>query len=147
MQTFGAEIPKSLNAVRAWLEKQGVALAGTPFIRYNVIDMERELDVEIGWPVAIRMMGEEPISAGVFPAGRYATAIHTGPYDELMAATASLLDWAEKHGIVWDCWPTDKGEAWGARFEFYPTDPVADPDPAKWQTELVFKLADSQSKS
>ena len=146
LQTFGAEIPKSLNAVHAWLEKQGLAPAGAPFIRYNVIDMERELDVEIGWPVTTPMTAEAPISSGVFPAGRYATAIHIGSYDGLMASTAALLYWADMQGIVWDRRPTDRGEAWGARFEFYLSDPAVEPDPEKWRTELAFMLADSQPK-
>jgi hypothetical protein len=71
-----------------------------------------------------------------------------GPYEGLMQATADLLAWAEKKGIVWDKRPAGpKSEAWRARVENYLTDPTKEPDPAKWETELAFKLADDQRAS
>jgi hypothetical protein len=46
--------------------------------------------------------------------------IYTGPYEGLMQATADLLAWAEKKGVVWDKWPAgSKGEGWRARIENY----------------------------
>jgi hypothetical protein len=33
-----------------WLAARGVAPSGPPFLRYNVIDMERELQIEAGVP-------------------------------------------------------------------------------------------------
>ena len=37
---------------------------------------------------------------------------------------------------------TPDGEAWGCRLEIYVTNPADQPDPATWQTQLAFKLAD-----
>jgi hypothetical protein len=34
------------------------------------------------------------------------------------------------------------GDRWGARLEFYLTDPAEEPDMSKWQTQLAFRLAD-----
>jgi hypothetical protein len=59
-----------------------------------------------------------------------------------MAATASLLDWAAGHGLVWGKVPTPQGECWGARLEIYLIDPQEEPDMNDWVTELAFRLAD-----
>ena len=67
---------------------------------------------------------------------------HTGAPDTLMAATAALLEWAEAQGLAWDVAQTDEGEKWGCRVEFYLTDPAAQPDMTRWQTQLAFRLAD-----
>ena len=37
--------------VFGWLGARGLAPAGPPFFRYNVIDMARQLDVEAGVPI------------------------------------------------------------------------------------------------
>jgi hypothetical protein len=38
--------------------------------------------------------------------------------------------------------PIGRGDAFGGRVEFYPTDPEEEPDPSKWQTDVAFRLAD-----
>jgi len=47
-----------------------------------------------------------------------------------------------QQALVWDKRETDNGEEWGARFESYLTDPSAEPDQEKWQTEIYMRLAD-----
>ena len=92
-----------------------------------------------------RSTGDNRITADTLPAGRYATIVYTGPYEGLMQATADLLAWAQNKGIVWDKWAAgSRGEGWRARIEHYLTDPREEPNSAKWQTELAFKLADDQ---
>jgi effector-binding domain-containing protein len=117
-----------------------VAPAGPPFFRYNVIDMERQLDVEAGVPVEAAIEGDERVLVGLLPSGRYATAMHTGPYDGLIGAVDSLLRWADSRGLDWDKSSGDDGEHWGCRLEIYLTDPSKQPDPAKWETQLAFRL-------
>ena len=103
--------------------------------------MERTLEVEVGIPVSAAVEGDERVLAGVLPAGRYALSAHTGHPAGLGDATAVLLDWAAKHGHAWDVTDTPEGQRWGARLEFYTTDPREEPDMDKWETELVFRLA------
>ena len=71
LQEMGAGlIPRLLGEVLAWLEKQGVAAAGAPFIRYHVIDMESKLDIELGVPVATTLAGDGASPPAFFrPAG------------------------------------------------------------------------------
>jgi effector-binding domain-containing protein len=86
--------------------------------------------------------GDGRVIAGVLPAGRYVIMRHVGHPDELMAATGSLLDWAAEQGLTWDVSPSPAGDRWGARLEIYHSDPDVEPDMTKWETELVFRLAD-----
>ena len=43
--------------VFGWLGTRGLAPAGAPFLKYNVIDMVRQLEVEAGVPVAAPVAG------------------------------------------------------------------------------------------
>jgi effector-binding domain-containing protein len=126
----------------SWLGAHGIAPAGPPFLRYHVVDMERQLQVEAGVPVASAVEDDGAIRAGTLPAGRFAIMTHTGSPDTLVAATAKLLDWAEARGLAWDISETDAGERWGCRLELYLTNPAEQPDASKWQTQLAFRLAD-----
>jgi hypothetical protein len=126
----------------AWLAERGTEPAGPPFLRYNVIDMDRELQLEAGVPVAAPVAGDDRVRAGVLPGGRYAAVTHLGPFDQLVPAVRRLLDWAQGQGLTWDKQDTPDGEQWGCRLEIYPVNPDEQPDPAKWETELVFRLAD-----
>jgi effector-binding domain-containing protein len=124
------------------LGARGIAPAGPPLFRYHSIDMERQLLVEAGVPVAAEVADEGDIRAGTLPAGRYVVMMHTGHPSTLMGATAELLAWAESRGLSFDESPSDEGERWGCRVEFYLTDPAVEPDMNKWETQLAFRLAD-----
>jgi len=137
-----AGVGARLGEVFAWLGARGVAPAGPPFFKYNVIDMASYLEVEGGVPVAQAMEGDTQVLSGVLPAGRYATLTHVGHPDELLDVTRSLLAWASEQGLKWDMSPGDDGERWGSRLEFYLTDPAVEPDMNKWVTQLAFRLAD-----
>jgi effector-binding domain-containing protein len=144
MPELPAVIPQLLGEVFAWLGKQGMPPAGPPLIRYNVINMPGQMDIDLGVPVASTVTGDGRVTANVLPAGRYASLIYTGTYEGpgLMQANAALLEWGAKQGLVWDSWNTPDGEAFGARFESYLTDPAAEPDPAKYETQVCFRLKD-----
>jgi effector-binding domain-containing protein len=94
--------------------------------------------VTIAAPVA----GDDRVTVGVLPAGRYVTTRHVGHPSTLMAATAALLEWAAAQGLTWDVSASPSGERWGARLEIYLTDPRVEPDMNRWETELAFRLAD-----
>jgi effector-binding domain-containing protein len=141
MQTVGTVLPGLMPEVFGWLGKRGGTPAGAPFWKYNLIDMERQLEVEVGVPVGEPMAGDDQVLAGVLPAGKYATLRHVGHPAGLLDATRALLDWAAQQGLSWDVTETAAGERWGARLEIYQTDPAQEPDMDKWETELAFRLA------
>jgi effector-binding domain-containing protein len=142
---FGKVLGPLWGEVFAWLGSQGIAPAGAPFIRYLTTDMDKKLDIEVGVPVANATSGNDRITAGVFPAGQYATLLYTGPYKGkgLFKATVALLEWAKENNLVWQTSTIDNVEWWGGRIEFYLTDPEKEPDPKKWQTELAFLVAEA----
>jgi effector-binding domain-containing protein len=140
MQTLGEVLPGLHPEVRRWLRSQGVQPTGQPFFKFNVIDMDRQLEVEVGIPVATAMTGGDQVLAAVLPAGRYATLRHTGHPDTLIDATRTLLDWAEQQGLAWDVEETSEGQRWAARLQIDQDDPPPDMD--AWETELAFRLAD-----
>ena len=141
MESMGDVVPRLLGEVMAWAEDHAEP-AGAPFVRYLVIDMARALVLEVGVPVVEPVLGSRPVEAGLLPAGRFLRATHTGPFDRLVEATRQFLDWAATHRLEFDAWATDEGHAWSARLEHYPTDPVAEPDPTRWETVLEFRLSD-----
>lgn len=120
----------------------GQAPAGAPFLRFEVIDMERELVVEAGVPVAGPVPTSGDVQPGTLPAGRYVTVVHRGHPDTLVGATGDLLRWAAEQGLVFDQHPSPEGDVWGCRLENYLTDPAEEPDMDRWDTELAFRLAD-----
>ncbi len=156
MATMSAVIDR-IPDLFAHLAQHAVAPVGPPFLRYDVIDMERELIVEAGVPISpddlVRAIGVagsedsggsasgEPYGA-TLPAGRYVDVTYHGHYDDLIRVTGELLAWAADRSLVWDSWPTVAGEAWGCRLEHYLTDPAEQPDMTPQLTELTFRLAD-----
>ena len=135
-------IPQLIDEVFAWLREHGVAQAGPPLMRLHVINMEAKMDIEVGWPVANVLEGDDRVRPSVLPAGRYASLIYTG-VKNAMEGNKALLDWGAEKGLVWDRWDVEAGDAFASRFESFLTGPVDDPDPDKWDTEVAIKLADN----
>jgi effector-binding domain-containing protein len=123
-----------------WVKQQGIAPAGPLFLRYHVIDMAGEMDIEIGMPVATALPGNSRVSPGVLPAGRYASLIYSGSG---LQGNKALLDWAKANGLAWDRWQDEKGDAFRCRCEHYLTDPKVEPRKTKWAIEVAIKLADA----
>ncbi len=142
MQTLGPELGPLAPRVFELLGQLRVAPDGPPFWRYLVIDMARELEVEVGVPIADAISVDEPFHSGVLPAGRYLTSIYTGHPNGLADVTRTLLEWAAAAGISWDMSEDAGCEHWGCRLEEYFWDPMTRPDMNQWQTRLAFRVAD-----
>jgi effector-binding domain-containing protein len=141
MKNFKTVIPESFDSVFDWLEEKGIPPAGAPFVRYHVINMEADMDIEMGVPVAQPVAAEGGLTAGVLPAGRYASLVFTG-LKNAIAGNAALLDWGAKQGFRWDTYDSEQGDGFTARVEFSLTDPAEEPDQGKWDTDVAIKLAD-----
>ena len=133
-----AEFAMRGGEVFGWLAARSIEPVDALFFKYDVVDMENGLVMEIGVPVADRLDGEGEIISGVLPAERYASSTHFGHPDGLMKATGDLLDWAGEQGVEWDA----DGNNWASRLEVYKSDPAEVPDMNDWETELLFKLKD-----
>ena len=47
----------------------------------------------------------------------------------------ALFGWLGAHGVA------PAGQAWAGRFEHYRTDPSAEPDASRWQTDVAYLTA------
>ena len=139
---LGPALAKLWPEVSAWLDERGIAPAGRPLIRYHVIDMP-EVEISVGLPIASGADGDGRIAVGELPAGRYAVLVHVDPYEDLVQANADLQRWAAGHGVAFaGC---DGAPGWAGRVEFYLTDPMDDPDPLAWRTEVAYLTLPSRS--
>ncbi|MET0800665.1 MAG: GyrI-like domain-containing protein [Actinomycetota bacterium] len=142
MGGIGDFIDGSFPELFALLEARGVEPAGPPFLRYNLIDMDRELEIETGVPVDAAILGEGRVFSGILPAGRYGSLVYTGDYEGLIDANEALQQWARDRDVEWAMSETAEGDRFESRLEIYLTDPATEPDPARWKTEVAYLLAD-----
>jgi effector-binding domain-containing protein len=141
MEEIASTAGKLFEETFGWLNGRGLTVVGAPFFRYTVVDMERGLEIEFALPTAEALTGGGRVLADVVPAGRYATLIHRGPYEQLYDANAALGRWIEERGLQVDVKKSPDGDRFGCRLEIYLTDPGVERDPEKWETEVAFKLA------
>jgi hypothetical protein len=144
MSQFAEIIPQFLDELFAWLGEHGVEPAGAPFMRYHVINMAGNMDVELGVPVAAAVPRDGRVAPGLIPAGRFAALVYSGVSG--IEGNHALLEWAKQHGIAWDRWDDANGDAFRARVEYFLTDPAEEPDHNKWETEVAIRLADDQPR-
>ena len=122
-------LPAALAEVVAELARQGVEPAGPPYARYVIHpDM---LEVEAGVPVAEPLVPWGRVQPGTLPAGPVAVTTHFGRYEGPGNALAALTEWIDEHD----------GEPAGAHWESYLSDPVVEPDPGKWRTDVYLPWA------
>jgi effector-binding domain-containing protein len=138
-----AVVDKLRKELFTCLKQKGVEPAGPHFLRYHVIDMAGEMDIELGILVRPGQAGDERVSPGVLPAGRYTSLIYTRSG---MTGNKTLIEWAKANGIAWDRWDDEKGDAFRCRCETYLTDPKIEHRKSEWEVEVAIKLADNQPK-
>ena len=135
---FQTVVSKTLPKVEKWLAKRG-AEHGPMLIKYDFIKMP-ELTLQLGFLRDEPIEGDETVTAGVLPAGKYATLTYWGHYRNLRDVTGILIDWARGRGLAWDAEETPGGDSFASRFELYPNGPQDEPDPDKWETQLFIKV-------
>lgn len=126
---LGAVMHDTIPAVWAHLEGKQAHPAGAPFTRYLEWSQDHAL-IQSGFPVAAPVAGEGRVESGELPAGKVASTIHVGGYDKLEDTYIALEAWIKESGH----------EGVGAPWEFYLTDPGANPDTSTWQTEICWPI-------
>lgn len=125
---------RAFGAVIGAVQQQHVQLAGPPFALYRGMPTD-VVDVEAGFPLAAPFPGagggDTAVIAGTLPAGQVYEAMHIGPYATLQQTYGAIMARMREDGV-------DPG---GAMWEYYLSDPGAEPDPAKWQTLVVWPVA------
>ena len=98
------------------------------FVIYHNMDMSN-LEIDVGFTVSERLPGRGYIKMSSIPAGKYAVALHEGPYDTLTNTYNELVDFVEKEGFEVDDWV----------YEVYLNDPTENPEEAP-RTMIYFPL-------
>ena len=128
--------PPLIGEIIAWVAEHGQQ-AGPVFFNYTKMDGSR-MDMEVGVPTTAMLAADERVTTGTLPAGRYAVAIHTGPYDQLRAAHEKLHEWLAQQNLP----PQGMNGGRSTLLEIYHSDPAEEPDPHQWVTEIAFKIED-----
>jgi effector-binding domain-containing protein len=114
-----------IDEVKAVVAAQGVATAG-PWLTHHLKMDPKVFDFEICVPVKSPVSATGRVKPGRLPAGKVARTVYHGPYEGLGAAWGEFGEWIKAQGLK----PAD--DLW----EVYSVDPVSNPDPSKWRTEL-----------
>jgi effector-binding domain-containing protein len=122
-----------------WLKAQQIKPDGPFFLRYYVIDMEGEMDIEFGLQVPAPLPGDERVKPGIIPAGRYAFLVYSR---YALRGNRALFGWVEQKKLALDRWDDPQGDAFACRCETYLADPRVEPRKTKWDVDLAVKLAE-----
>jgi effector-binding domain-containing protein len=128
MSNLTAEIGKAYAALFPYLGELGESPVGAPFAAYYNMDMQ-DLDVEIGIPVSKPIAGRGEVKQSSIPAGKQASCVYKGAYDQIGPAYESLTKWITEKKEV----PT------GVCYEYYLNSPGEVPD-SELLTKIVFLL-------
>jgi effector-binding domain-containing protein len=105
LRTSVEHLPEQLGLWFGSLARHITALgeepAGAPFVAYFNMDMQ-DLDIEIGFPVAKELPGEDQIQPGHIPAGPVVSCLNIGPYDKMDAAYQAMAQRIEATGTVYE---------------------------------------------
>jgi len=123
---MGTFVGPAIGTVARTLAEQGMAPSGPPFARYHPAGAAR-FDVEAGFATATVVSPAGAVEASSLPGGPAAVLTFVGPYDEMEPAYAALAEWVARRG----------GRVAGDPWEVYFSDPVREPDPRTWRTEVV----------
>jgi hypothetical protein len=118
------------------LDDHGTKVSGNSFLRYHVIDMPDRMDVEVAFPVDELPVTESSVSYGRLPAGTV-RPIDLHGRRKWVPANARLIDWIGDQGKEMDCRHSEDGDAFAGRIETLLTDPQAEPDQSKWNTQVA----------
>jgi len=119
------------------LDRTGVGY-GPVFFRLHVVDMDGDMDIEVGAVTDKPITGDDLVRPGVLPAGRYATLTYV---NHGRRANGLLIDWVRAQGLLFDVATGPAGDEFGCRYEAYLTDPRTERMKTKWQIELAIRLA------
>ncbi|MDH3293170.1 MAG: GyrI-like domain-containing protein [Acidimicrobiia bacterium] len=110
----------------------GVSIVGPPVAFYPTMPDET-VHVEAGFPTSAPIEPDGDVHSLELPAVKAVVGLHVGPYEALESAYNRVMAWASEQGL----------QPAGMMWEYYLTDPQAEPDPAKWETKVVWPVIET----
>jgi effector-binding domain-containing protein len=127
---IGNLLSKNYSALMTYIMKKRIPVAGKPYAIYHNWDPEGMIRISAGIPIkGITTRGKKSIHYYELPAGKAVFAKHFGGYN------TSNTHWAIDNYLK-DYDLKTKDYIW----EVYITDPSAEPDSAKWETDIYYPL-------
>jgi effector-binding domain-containing protein len=131
MEQFPEQMGEMFPRLAQELEKQGLQMAGMPFTHYLSYDEDSGITEYLcGMPVATKGRDADGVMAKSYKALPVIQAVHTGPYEEFEQSYVQMMEYLEDNELGYTM------EA----FEFYMTDPMAEPNVTKWQTLIAMPI-------
>ncbi len=93
--------PTKLPILQAWMIRNGIA-GEAGFFRYRRFRDDGVVEMEVATTTPEPVAGEGEVLSSALPAGRYATATFTGPYDRLHDSMCMLNGWIAGRGLTPD---------------------------------------------
>lgn len=132
-----AVVDQLLKELRQWVNAHLLADQGPYFLRYHVVNMEGEMDIEVGFVVREPTPGDERVRPGTLPEGNYANLAYSR---YALRGNKALIGWIRDNGIAVDGQTTQEGDAFACRYEAYLTDYRVEHRKSAWQVELAIKV-------
>jgi effector-binding domain-containing protein len=118
-------IGESYGKIMQYLAELGEQPADAPYTAYYNLDM-KDLDVEMGFPVAKPLPAKGEIESGEIPQGRYVSCMYKGAYSGMEQPYNEMFKWIAENSY----------EPKGVCYEYYYNSPNEVPE-----SELLTRIA------
>jgi effector-binding domain-containing protein len=122
----------ALGEVTDLLKEQGIPVTGPWFAHHHRRPTDT-FDFDVCFPIAGTIQPSGRVENGETPATEVLRTVYRGPYDGLPRAWPEFVEWIEANEYK------TRGDA----YEVYTVGPREESDPANWQTEMNYPLADA----
>ncbi|MEC9342642.1 MAG: GyrI-like domain-containing protein [Pseudomonadota bacterium] len=133
--------PPLIADLHDWMARRGIVAAGPVFFRYRRLGSDGSVELDVGHAVARPGETGDGVVEDALPAGRYAAATYTGPYDRLHDAFCMLHGWIRARGLEPAETAGPQGRMIGCQLEIYRIGPGDTGDPVKYETDLFLQIA------
>lgn len=129
---IGNVLGKCYGEILATSLANGIEITGAPFCIYYNWDNNRPIVMEPGIPVNKPLLTKpgQRVQYRLIPPGKYAKAIHYGPYEKSDLTHIRVQDYLKSNNI----------QTYGYPSEVYITDPGSTPDTSRWMTEILYPV-------
>src|ERR671938_1092906 len=93
------ELPRTLDAVRAWLDERGTHPSEPPIALFRSGDKPGWHLVEAGWPVPEHVRSDGLVSVHLYPRSRAAVHEHVGSYGDLPTVSPKFIAAVAERGL------------------------------------------------
>jgi effector-binding domain-containing protein len=88
---------QAYDKIMEYAARKNMLLSGGPFVCYHNTDLEN-LDVEMGFPVAKSVSGNDNIVGHTIPVQKAVSGIFLGPYTDTDPLMMEIIKWIAEHG-------------------------------------------------